>query len=591
MSALDLTTELEAQLEDWQAVPEAVTALFGAADAERLDQARRAAAGPKRTVAFCAFENPFARAGGLFAVASFLPPALRDAGDDVVLLTPFHRNLATTPPYHELSYLTEIQVPLWGGPRKADLFERYDALGNRWVFIQAWEVFDAPGGPDAKNPYAHADSFTLLRDALFFSQAVPQALAHLGYRENLIVHAHDWQTAPTALSVKEALLRGDLDSAAVVLTSHNPYDHPLPPYNLNWVTDRTASGQWPLGRDTVYQRMIPLTDAPLSTVSPGFADELTSDPLQTRHFAHHLQSVFASQGVVGIDNPLFGVAKAAFSEAAVGEAGSGAPRKILAEKAAKRRKMLEVLSAYDDPRIRGGLDGGAGKPLTELPDDVPVFMMFGRLDPGQKGFDLMARAIEGFPRGEAKFILTPVVGPGTERWTDDLLSLASRREGDVAVYPFRMEQGYMEAMAGASFAVMPSFYEPFGAATEAYLAGTPVVARATGGLIGQVVDHRQDSFKATGVLFREKLPLGSSWPAIEKAAGPEDRAEIPLYALMAEALLDSLEQAAEIYRKRESLYARMLANLFKKASMFSAERAAAGYRALYDAAVRDEPRL
>ena len=56
----------------------------------------------------------------------------------------------------------------------------------------------------------------------------------------------------------------------------------------------------------------------------------------------------------------------------------------------------------------------------------------------------------------------------------------------------------MEAQAGATFAVMPSFYEPFGAATEAYLAGTPVIARATGGLTGQVVDHDEDKARATG---------------------------------------------------------------------------------------------
>ncbi len=360
---------------------------------------------------------------------------------------------------------------------------------------------------------------------------------------------------------------------------------------MNWITSRTAYRQWPVGRDTVYQRMIPLTDAPLSTVSEGFARELTSDPLQVGHFAAHLQSVLAAHGVVGIDNPLFGAPKAAFSDGAVDQAATGTARKILEEKAAKRRTMLEALSAYKDKRIRGGLDGNGGKPLTELPDEVPVFMMFGRLDPGQKGFDLLARAIEGFPRGAAKFILTPVVAPGTEPWADDLTSLSRRRTGDVAVYPFRMEQGYMEAMAGASYAVMPSFYEPFGAATEAYLAGTPVVARATGGLTGQVVDYGEDPFKATGILFHEKLPLGTSWTAIEQAATPSDRVGVPLYALMAESLFDALREAAEIYTHRQSAYGLMLANLFKKASTYSADRAAAGYRALYDTAVRDEDRI
>jgi glycogen synthase len=208
-------------------------------------------------------------------------------------------------------------------------------------------------------------------------------------------------------------------------------------------------------------------------------------------------------------------------------------------------------------------------------------MMFGRMDPGQKGFDLLARAIEGFPRGAARFILTPIVGDGTAVFADDLRRLAEQRRGDVAVYPFRMEAGYMEAMAGASFAVMPSFYEPFGAASEAYLAGTPVVARATGGLTDQVADYRVDALKATGFLFREKLPLGSSWPSIMNAATPEQRVEIPLYAMIAEALFDALNQAADLWRHDAPAYARMLQNLYPKAMEFSSERAAGEYAEWY----------
>jgi glycosyltransferase involved in cell wall biosynthesis len=336
--------------------------------------------------------------------------------------------------------------------------------------------------------------------------------------------------------------------------------------------------------------MIPLTDVPLSTVSPGFALELTNDPLQRRHFTGHLQTVYAKHGVVGIDNPLFGEPKGAFSEVAVRAAAGGAPEKILAEKSDKRLRMLEALSAYDDPRIGGALDGGPGKKLIELPPEVPVFFMFGRLDPRQKGFDLFARAIEGVPRNAAKFILAPIAGPGSEAWAADLTELAERRKGDVVTYPFRMERGYAEAQAGATFAVMPSFYEPFGAATEAYLAGTPVIARATGGLAGQVVDHDEDKARATGFLFKEKLPLGASWPAIA-SAGPEERVTVPLYVGMAEALYDSLRKAAAVYAKRPASYGRMLANLHAKAETFSGARAAAGYQALYDLAVIDEPRF
>ncbi len=169
--------------------------------------------------------------------------------------------------------------------------------------------------------------------------------------------------------------------------------------------------------------------------------------------------------------------------------------------------------------------------------------------------------------------------------------LAEKRRGDVAVFPFRMERGYLEAMAGATYAVMPSLYEPFGAATEAYLAGTPVVARATGGLTGQVADYQSGPQQATGFLFREKLPLGASWPSIIQAAGPEERTGIPLYAMMAEALFDRLQDAARLWRADRRAYARLLGNLFDKAAGFSGERAAAGYHALYETATHAETRL
>lgn len=570
-------------LGNWRPDPAQLDHVFSPEERETIEAARTSIDASKRRIAYCVWENPFARAGGIFAVATHLPPALRAAGDDVVLLSPLHRNLATTPDYLGLNYIGELEFPYSGHPQRLELFEHHDKQGNRWVLMQGWGVFDAPGGPDRKNPYAHGHPWFLLRDALFASQAIPYVLAHLGMLDHVIVHAQDWQMAPAALTVKQAILDGVLDSAAMVLTSHNPYDHPLEDPNLANITDRLGAHRWPLGHDTVYQRMIPLTDAPLSTVSPGFAAELTTDPLQTDHFAAHLQRVFRAQGVVGIDNPLFGEAKHPFSEAAMDDYEAGSAQAILAEKSAKRRQLLKVLATYEDERILGGLDGGNGRSLVALPAQVPVFLMFGRMDPGQKGFDLLARAIEGFRPGEAKFILTPIGGGEGGPWLDDLRKLAEKRAGDVAVYPFRVEKGYMEAMAGASFAVMPSLYEPFGAATEAYLAGTPVVARATGGLTGQVVDYGEDQLNATGILFREKLPLGSSWPAIMQAATPHDRVGIPLYAMMAEALYDALQEAAGLWRNSRA-YAGLLANLYPKAVSFSAGKAAAGYRALYDVA-------
>jgi hypothetical protein len=63
---------------------------------------------------------------------------------------------------------------------------------------------------------------------------------------------------------------------------------------------------------------------------------------------------------------------------------------------------------------------------------------------------------------------------------------------------------------------------------------------------------------------------------------------IPLYAMIAEALYDALREAAGLWRNSRT-YAGLLANLYPKAVSYSAGRAAAGYRALYDVAAKPRP--
>jgi glycosyltransferase involved in cell wall biosynthesis len=320
-------------------------------------------------------------------------------------------------------------------------------------------------------------------------------------------------------------------------------------------------------------------------VSRTFARELCYDPLQRDVFADHLQGVLSRHGLLGVDNGLFGRLERPFPSADADAAENGDPGAILRRKLEKRRAMLDALAQYRDDRIIGCLDGGDGKPLERLPSDVPVFMMFGRLDPAQKGFDVLCRAIEALPRGRARWIFTPIVSAaGPRAFFDDLVQLAADREGEVVVYPFRMEQGYREAMAGATYAVMPSLYEPFGGATEPYLAGTPVVARATGGLVQQVVDIDSDPEYGTGVVYREHGdPAG--WRLIQAAATPAERMTVPIYGAMVASLAAALTRAADIYRAEPKLYARMLAAGYPMAERFSWERTAAEYQRVYEMAV------
>ena len=59
------------------------------------------------------------------------------------------------------------------------------------------------------------------------------------------------------------------------------------------------------GGFTAYQLGLQLVDAPPTTVSEHFAGELTTDRLQTGHFADHLQEILKQSGVVGVNNGMF----------------------------------------------------------------------------------------------------------------------------------------------------------------------------------------------------------------------------------------------------------------------------------------------
>ena len=532
-------------------------------------------------------------------MAERLPLALKPYNREVVVVSPFHSRLATAPDVSSLTEVGRVQVPFGESSHELRLLE-HQWNGCRLILLSAPRFFKADGGPARTDPYTNTSRDYLLRDSLFACAAIPAVLATLGALENVVVHAQEWEFASTALTVKLALLRDQLKSAAVVLTAHNTYDRLLSRRSLGLITDRTAIQRWPTfqsdhegvgpaavgRRRSVYASMIPLTDGPVSTVSGTFAEELISDPLQVDFLVKDVQDELRSQGVVGIDNGLFGDPRQPFSRESIRGATKSDPERILREKARKRQRMLEYLHTHRTRDTVGDIDGGNGRPLTKLPLDVPVFMMFGRLDGGQKGFDVLARAIEILPPGSARFILTPLLSRSTEPFIRDLVTFANSRKGDVMIRPFRGDRaGYLKTIAGATYVVMPSLYEPFGAATESYLQGTPVVARATGGLVQQV--EHFDSERPTGFLYREDSPysfdLGSEWRAIQESE-PSARTSIPLYGTLVGSLRAALERAAEVYRGDQDGYARMLASLASKALTFSWDRAALSYTALYNLA-------
>jgi glycogen synthase len=496
-----------------------------------------------------------------------------------------------------------------------------DPGGCETYLLSSEGFFTAPVDPyvnplypaEPVDPYANpVMPEKLVEDALFFCAAVPGALDALAQEGRIqprdwILHLQDWETACAAQAIRRYPTIGPV---ACVLTLHNPYDRYLSPMESPVIGDLVS--HLGLGYDNVLAQMIPLADGPLSTVSQNFADELTGDPLHSHGFARHLQHLLVGKGVVGIDNGLFGEHRFPFSEEAHEQAQQGNYEVIRREKWERREKLGQVLEAYQREL---GQESKAnrrawGGDLTLSDPQIPVFLILGRDDPRQKGYDVVAEAIRRIPEGKARYIFTPMPGDEGLLGLSFLEKLAQDRSGEVKVFPFRLDADPFQALKdGSSFMVMSSLYEPFGAATEAYLAGMPVVARATGGLVQQITPypsaalsrqgrqlaalfHDRDS-EPSGFLFREpsvpdpvqdwqRILECGYWQGRIKGDRIRDRRGIALFEAMVQRAAWAFQDAIDLYTSNQEGYARMIFHGYKTLDRFSWERAVAEYRRLYD---------
>lgn len=558
----------------------------------------------KKTVGFITFESEFAPLGGLAAVMRFLPKRMAEVeGWESFTMAPFFRAI-TRCKQHVYDAIVStgktFSVPYGSDVHSAEVFQFVDDRGFHTFLIDSPDFFNAPcdcGDPPHPatpcNPYVDPlKPRQLLEDSLLFCAAVPKALGALGYTRDLVLNLQDWETACVALTTKE---EPGLQAPACVLTLHNSYDQPVSETDFQKISKRSLIGS------TVLSKMIPFVEPPLCTVSKQFAQELVTESVHTKAYAPHLQAAFKRKKILGINNGLFG--KLDFPEAARTAADSGHIQGLLDAKQERRQAMIDILQEYRPERAWGELE------WKEF--DGPVFLFLGRDDPRQKGYDLAAAAIQRIPPGEAKYIFTPIPGDEGVDGLGFLRKLAEQRPGEVKIFPFRMARGFIELQKGASFLAMCSFYEPFGAATEGYAVGTPVVARATGGLVQQVVPFPSASLSdsvrrlthafhtdhdpPTGFLFRERrlspVKMKDGWRKIlDCAYWPDgdrlqERLRIPLFDAMVTAASQAFRDAIEVFTHDQASYADMINAGFRMLEHFSWDIAVREYDPVFQSAL------
>ena len=565
---------------------------------------------------FCSFESRFAKSGGLAAVTTKILPYLKEVNNisNVILLTPFYPNII---PGNKLKPTgLSIKVPFDNKSYKAEILKyvqnyNHSASGCIEEFYLKADGFFAARNK-LKDPYiyyeeasfplsflsyfinnllglsrkkAKKNDAALTKNSLFFCKAAPFVLQKLGFEKNVIFHLQDWETILIALTAKTAMLDGILESCASVCTLHNPFDSGwLKLDSLAKILDSERSKKITENlKDnlTAHKIGLSLVDGALTTVSKNFAKELKQDILHTGHFAPHLQNIFEKSRIKGVNNGMFVDFPPEFTEFAkpaqspkISKANINRVRKTKLE---KRVVLLKILDDYHPPQRFGKLTYRNG-PLTHLPEDVPIILMSGRLDPNQKGFDIFLRAIDKFREDEIKVVLSPL--PVRESDLVIFRKVAKSSQGNVTVFPIRMAKGFHELQIGSTFGLMPSVYEPFGAAIEYMVNGTLVIARKTGGLVDQI-DH-----EINGLLFKESkrnYNLQNIKSFMKASVRVELRQTNPWSQDMVDSLYKILKRAIKLYQKENEKYYEMVLNGFMKARNFDWQTSAKEYYSVYKA--------
>ncbi len=537
----------------------------------------------QKMIAFITFESPWFRAGGIGAVMAQLPGAAQAIGKRrTVVITPFHNK---SPKLNDLNLesIARVELKYRGDPVAVEVLTH--TSGCPWFFLK---VVDGSFFNGERHPY-DVSKEDLLRNSLIFGVAAVKALPcladYFGLPQPEVewhLVAQDWEASTALLAFKSQ----DAAQGRLHLTLHNSYDEFATPENFASVgiNPDLCPG------DTILHRALLLCEQPVFTVSDQFALDFTQDLLQREVMAPQLQELLRNMDVLGVDNgPFVSLAPEA---AHLQQAAHGDYAALKEWKAGSRCKALLALDAHH-PTESAPLWGDRNQFRREA--DSLWFVMAGRDDPRQKGYDVAALAVEEYlaehhgQAGCAQFLFFPSPGDEGLPGLRFMQALAERFPADVIAFPFLWGDGFKAALRGATYGLMPSLYEPFGMANEFYLAGGCVgIGRATGGNLEQIVPlrssaacnravrsraeryHALSSFP-TGILFRERDRIASAlddWRAINDAQyrlGGEEPSRVTqrqgyfVFQEMANELRIAIEDGVRLYTQDPTLYYRMIA--------------------------------
>ncbi|AAL82168.1 glycogen synthase [Pyrococcus furiosus DSM 3638] len=186
-----------------------------------------------------------------------------------------------------------------------------------------------------------------------------------------------------------------------------------------------------------------------------------------------------------------------------------------------------------------------------------TFMFIGRFDRGQKGVDVLLRAIEILSQiykdfSSLRFIIVGKGDPELENWAR---SLATSYKNVVVITQMLSREFVRELYGSVDFVVIPSYFEPFGLVQlEAMCLGAIPIASSVGGLRDTIISLDKSPHNATGLL----VPPGDPWT-----------------------LANAMIKMAELNKTNKELIEELRENCKKRAREFSWKKAAERYIKVY----------
>lgn len=420
--------------------------------------------------------SPIVKVGGLGDVAGSLPKALKKLGVEIAIVIPAYKVIDFQK--WKIEKISSYNLQFGEIQEEVNLLKTLLSESSIPVFLLQNHYLDEGGETAFAGTREEVSTYT------FFSKAIVEFIKTNFFVPKLI-HCNDWHTGIIPLLLKKE----SLEKIATLFTIHNisyqgTAEVPLLS-KLGLTIEDSDFLAWDAKSGDINLLMQGVMAADLiNTVSPTYAKEI-----QTKEFGWQLDEVLKAR-----TGRLFGVL-------------NGLDYTYWNPKTDKF-----LFKNYDANNfIPGKLENKKSlqEKLGLSQKDLPLFSFIGRLDPKQKGLDILEQAVKKVLTEEnLQFVL---LGTGKKPWERRLKNLQSKFPQKAKIIIRFDEEFAHQLYAASDFILMPSYFEPCGLPQmiACRYGGLPIV-RKVGGLNDSVKEGEN------GFVF-EKYEADDLYQAIKRS--------------------------------------------------------------------------